>query len=144
MSNLTLPSSPLAGVPPRSLPFPQSCGALGVQPCLEPVTDLARNTTPANVVPSGEPVSAPPAPAPSARCSVKGCVFPAPAPGGTECHYHELLRSEAELFQSHQPSHLLLLHAPLGVAEQEPDDSRHQDRRRQAAEREAFILDEPV
>lgn len=75
---------------------------------------------------------------------MKGCVFPAPSPDRTECHYHELLRSEAELFQSHQPSHLLLLHAPLGVPEQEPDDSRQQDRKRQAAEREAFILDEPV
>jgi len=137
MSNLILPSSPLAGISPRLIP--QSSGALGVQPCLEPATDLPRNRTPANVVPP-----TPPAPTPSARCSVKGCVFPAPFPEHTECHYHELLRSEAELFQSHQPSHLLLLHAPLGVPEQEHDDSRQRDRKRQAAELEAFILDEPA
>jgi hypothetical protein len=133
MSNLILPSFPLAGVPPRLMP--QSSGALGVQPCLDPAADLALNRTRPNVVPL-------PTPAPSPRCSEKGCVFPVSSSERTECHYHELLRSEAELFQSHQPSHLLLLRAPLGVPEQEPDDSREQDRKRQAAEREAFILDE--
>jgi hypothetical protein len=73
---------------------------------------------------------------------VKGCVFPVPLPGATVCHYHELQQSEAEHFQSHQPSQLLLLHAPLGVPDHEPDDSRYKDRKRQAAEREAFLLDE--
>jgi hypothetical protein len=63
-------------------------------------------------------------------------------PGATVCHYHELQQSEAEHFQSHQPSELLLLHAPFGVPDHEPDDSRHKDRKRQAAEREAFLLDE--
>jgi hypothetical protein len=140
MSNLILPLSPLVDNPPR--PLPQSSGALGVQPCLEPVPDVPRKSTPLEVAPSRETVSAPSAPAPSARCSVKGCVFPAPAQGRTECHYHELLRSEAELFQSHQPSHLLSLRAPFGIPDQEPDDSRQQDRKRQAVEREAFILDE--
>jgi hypothetical protein len=37
---------------------------------------------------------------------------------------------------------LLSLHAPFGIPDDEPDDSRHQDRKRRAAEREAFILDE--
>ena len=136
MSNLILPSSPLAHVPPLT----QSHGALGVQPCLEPVTNFPRNLAPANVVASRPPVSTPPAP--SARCSVKGCVFPAPSPERTECRYHELLRSEAHLFQSHQPSHLILLSAPFGEPEEEFDDSRQQDRKRQMAEREAFILDD--
>jgi hypothetical protein len=46
------------------------------------------------------------------------------------------------LFQSHQPSYLLTLQAPFGVPDFEPDDSRQQDRKRQAAEREMFLLDE--
>jgi hypothetical protein len=59
------------------------------------------------------------------------------------CHYHELLHSsEAELFESHQPTHLLSLQAPFGIPDYEPDDSRHKDRERWAAEREAFLLDE--
>jgi hypothetical protein len=37
---------------------------------------------------------------------------------------------------------LLSLQAPFGIPDEEPDDSRQQDRKRQAAEREAFILDE--
>jgi hypothetical protein len=36
-----------------------------------------------------------------------------------------------------------MLQAPFGLPDQEPDDSRLQDRKRQAAERELFILDEP-
>jgi hypothetical protein len=52
------------------------------------------------------------------------------------------MHSEAEHFQSYQPTHLLSLHAPFGIPYDEPDDSRQQDRKRQAAEREAFLLDE--
>jgi hypothetical protein len=137
MSNLILPSSPFAGTSPR--PIHRSSGALGLQPCFEPVPDHSPTQSPANTV-----ASTPPAPSPSPRCSVKGCVFPATAAGQMECHYHGLLRTEAKLFQSHQPSHLLLLHAPLVAPEQEPDDSRQRDRKRQAAEREVFILDEPA
>jgi hypothetical protein len=37
-----------------------------------------------------------------------------------------------------------LLSAPFGEPEEEFDDSRQQDRKRQSAEREAFILDEPA
>ena len=62
------------------------------------------------------------------------------------CHYHELLQSdeEAEHFQSHQPTLLLSLRAPFGIPDYEPDDSRQEDRRRQAAERHAFLFDESV
>jgi len=61
------------------------------------------------------------------------------------CHYHELLHSpEASLFASHQPTHLMSLQAPFGIPDEEPDDTRHEDRKRQAAERAAFILDEPA
>ena len=134
MSNLILPASSLARVPPLTLAH----GALGVQPCLEPVTDVARTLAPAVVVPP-----TPPAPAVSARCSVKGCVFPSAFSDRAECRYHALWRTEAQLFQSHQPSHMLLLSAPFGERE-EFDDSRQQDRKRQAAERAAFVLDEPA
>lgn len=60
------------------------------------------------------------------------------------CRYHQLQQSaeEAEHFQSLQPTLLLTLHAPFGIPDYEPDDSRQQDRKRQAVEREAFILDE--
>jgi hypothetical protein len=60
------------------------------------------------------------------------------------CHYHELLQSEAdaELFESRQPTLLLSLYAPFGIPDEEPDDSRQQDRKRQATEREAFLMDE--
>jgi hypothetical protein len=60
------------------------------------------------------------------------------------CRYHELLHSGAEagLFESQQPTLLLTLQAPFGIPDYEPDDSRQQDRKRQAAEREEFLMDE--
>jgi len=60
------------------------------------------------------------------------------------CRYHELLQSGAEagLFESQQPTLLLLLQAPFGIPDYEPDDSRQQDRKRQATEREDFLMDE--
>ena len=140
MSNLMFPLPALVRTSPQSPSEP--CGSLATQPCLAPLPALpGPSTPPADLLPD-EPASAPPAPLPPARCSVKACVFPAPSPGKTKCRYHELLQAEAELFQSQQPSHLLSLHAPFGIPNDEPDDSRLQDRKRQAAEREAFILDE--
>jgi len=90
------------------------------------------------------PVFAVPAASPSGRCSVKAYVFPAPIQEHAMCHYHALLQSdaEAEHFRSHQPTLMLSLQAPFGIPDEEPDDSRQQDRKRQAAEREAFLLDE--
>jgi hypothetical protein len=60
------------------------------------------------------------------------------------CRYHELLQSgvEAALFESQQPTLLLSLHAPFGIPDHEPDDSRQKDRRRQDAEREEFLNDD--
>ena len=80
----------------------------------------------------------------SGRCSTKGCVFPARFPWTSLCRYHELLESETEssLFESWQPTYLLSLKAPCEFLEEEFDDSRERDRRRQAAEREAFLLDD--
>lgn len=77
------------------------------------------------------------------RCSVKACVFPASAPKHSLCRYHHHMQDEGELFQSHQPTLALILYAPFGIAEEEPDASRHEDRRLRDAEREAFVLDEP-
>ena len=118
-----------------------SSGALGIQPCLEPVPLVPQPPSPVGVEQRPAPA---PVPRPPARCSVKGCVFPAPLTGHTTCRYHELFQSEAELFQTYQPSQALLRHAPFGVPEYEPDDSRYRDRKRQVAEREAFQLDEPA
>lgn len=62
------------------------------------------------------------------------------------CRSHELQQLEGVLFQSHQPSHLLLMYAPFGLPdfewEPETDDTRRNDRSRQAAEREAFLMEE--
>ncbi len=144
MSNLIHPLSPLVNIPPRPPSTP--CGPLAVQPCLAPAPAVPPPSIPTAVPLPERPGSDAPAPRRSPRCSVKGCVFPAPIQGSTTCHYHELLQSDAEAphFQSHQPSHLLSLYAPFGVPEAEPDDSRQQDRKRQDAEREAFLLDEPA
>lgn len=138
MSNLILPSSPFSVLQHLS-PVSE---ALGLQPCLESVKKPAAKPAPLELIPSPAPILDS-YDASAARCSVKGCVFPL-TQGRTECHYHELVRSEALLFQSHQPSHLLSLKAPFGIPDQEIDDSRLQDRQRQAAERAAFILDEPA
>jgi hypothetical protein len=78
------------------------------------------------------------------RCAVKGCVFPVSSDAKRRCRYHELFASEAHLFQSHQPSHLLAIQALPDILEIEVDDSRQKDRARQAAEREAFLLEEPA
>jgi len=142
MSNPIYPLPPLANYSPRPLPEPY--GALGLQPCLAPVPAIPKVSTPPAVALKDKTATPPPAPLQSPRCSVKGCVFPAPLPGGTMCHYHELLQSEAdaELFESRQPTLLLSLYAPFGIPDEEPDDSRQQDRKRQATEREAFLMDE--
>ena len=93
--------------------------------------------------PANLPAAFPP-PLQPGRCAVKGCVFPASLEGARSCRYHELVQSEGQLFQSHQPSHLLAVQAPADILDIEPDDSRHKDRTRRAAEREAFLLDEPA
>ncbi len=140
MSNHILPLPSFVSIPSRPPSVP--CGVLDARLGLASVPAVpVPSTLPAVPLPE-RPASAAPAPRQPARCSVKGCVFPAPLQGHTQCHYHELLQSEGELFQSHQPSHLLSLHAPFGIPDYEPDDSRQRDRERQAAEREAFLLDE--
>lgn len=140
MSNLIVPLSP--SVYDSVRPPSESYGGLATQPCLAP-PEVPLSPIPSEAFEPKLPASTAPAPSASPRCSIKGCVFPAPAAGRTRCHYHELLHSEATHFQSHQPTYLLMLQAPFGILDEEPDDSRQVDRRRQMAEREAFILDEP-
>ena len=73
----------------------------------------------------------------AARCSQRGCIFPA-APGLTgRCAVHALEQREPEFFQSVQPSMLLLDYAKFVVADSSSPDSRGRDRRRLAALRAA-------
>lgn len=75
------------------------------------------------------------------RCDEKGCVFPVTGPGSTKCLTHSREESEPKHFGSFQPTVLLLDRAKYGLPdpETEPDDSRARDRRRELAEREAFL-----
>jgi len=140
MSHQGLTMPVLVEIPPRTAT--ESCGARAGHFCRVQlnVNPLPSDPT-AGFLPE-KPATPAPTPQISTRRSVKGCVFPASHKGGLECRLHELQQSEAALFQSHQPSLLLLLHSPFGIPDHEPDDARQKDRERQAAEREAFILDE--
>ena len=86
--------------------------------------------------------AAPTAPGGVGRCTIKGCVFPGPSEVHGPCSYHRRQNLEPSLFESLQPSTLLLGRAVFGVPDSEPDDSRVRDRRRQAMERRAFLLEE--
>ena len=77
----------------------------------------------------------------TARCSEKGCVFPASSPGSAKCSYHMRQQEEPALFRSHQPTGLLLDRAIMGPAEKEYDVSRKRDRRRMAELWERFQSD---
>ena len=75
------------------------------------------------------------------RCDEKGCVFPVVGPGKSKCLTHSREEYEPKHFGSFQPTVLLLDRAKYGLPdpETEPDDSRARDRRRELAEREAFL-----
>lgn len=142
MSNLMNPLPPLVSRP--LYPHTEPCGSLAAPSCLSLVSPMAGLSN-LQAVPLGEkPASATPAASRSGRCSVKGCVFPVSLRGHVLCRYHELFQSDAEAqhFQSHQPTLLFSLYAPCDAFDQEPNDSRQQDRRRQAEEREAFLLED--
>jgi len=139
MSNVIFPWPSLAKI---QLQTAQPSGALATPRALAPSPVPSSESAPSAVPLPAQPAPVPPTPRPSPRCSVKGCVFPAPSAEQTKCRYHQLLQSEGELFQSQQPTHLLALYAPFGIPDSEPDDSRFKDRERQAAEREEFLLDD--
>lgn len=75
------------------------------------------------------------------RCDEKGCVFPVVGPGRSKCLAHSREEYEPKHFGSSQPTVLLLDRAKYGLPdpETEPDDSRARDRRRELAERAAFL-----
>ncbi len=58
------------------------------------------------------------------------------------CFYHYLELREPALFESYQPTLLLLDQAKFGLPDSEPDNSRARDRHQQASERREFLLDE--
>ncbi len=68
----------------------------------------------------------------TARCSEKGCVFPASSLSGGKCSYHQRQQEEPVLFRSHQPTGLLLDPARMSPSDREYDGSRKRDRRRMA------------
>jgi hypothetical protein len=76
------------------------------------------------------------------RCRHKGCVFPAQPGGFGECADHRRRSLEPGCFQSQQPTFLLLDQAKFGLPDSEPDDSRVQDRHRQAEERVRIMLED--
>jgi hypothetical protein len=73
-----------------------------------------------------------------ARCSEKGCVFPASPHGGGKCSYHLHQQEEPVLFRSHQPTGLLLDPARTTPRDSNYGGSRKRDRRRMAAIWEQF------
>jgi len=77
----------------------------------------------------------------AARCSEKGCVFPAASSGSGQCTYHMHQQEEPTLFRSHQPTGLLLDPARMPPEEKEYDGSRKRDRRRMAELWENFQSD---
>ena len=77
----------------------------------------------------------------TARCSEKGCVFPASSSGSGQCTYHMHQQEEPTLFRSNQPTGLLLDPARMPPTEKEYDGSRKRDRRRMAELWENFQSD---
>lgn len=77
----------------------------------------------------------------TARCSEKGCVFPASSPDSGKCIYHTRQQQEPVLFRSHQPTGLFLDPVRMTPADQEYDGSRKRDRRRMAELWEQFQND---
>jgi hypothetical protein len=78
----------------------------------------------------------------ASRCTEKGCVFPAEFAVPGKCIHHYRESTEPHLFRSLQPTLLLLGQAKFGFPESETQVFRLLDRRRLAAEREAFNLEE--
>ena len=73
-----------------------------------------------------------------ARCSEKGCVFPAKENGSGLCSYHLKQQLEPALFSSWQPTWLLVNRPAADSDGSESARGRSRDRRRLEAQREAF------
>jgi hypothetical protein len=125
--------SPRSGAPaPLSSQLPTTQGQLGLG------REAGSRLRPAAPKPASQPAQK----LSSWRCREKGCVFPARPDGNGKCSYHRLQQLEPNLFESLQPTVLMLEQVKFGLPEDEPDDSRVVDRNRQAAERAAFLWEE--
>ncbi len=127
------PGLPVKHALPESLQTVNPSTASASPPPLSPLAGGA----------SSRAISIPPAKKPvrieARRCAEKGCIYPA-GPGETgRCLQHQRQQREPALFHSRQPSMILLDCAKFGLPEEEPEDSRFRDRRRLAAQREAFL-----
>lgn len=100
-------------------------------PCLEAET----KTTPDLSLQTASDHDRLPASSTPPRCSEKGCVFPAARATTGKCLDHDRRRCVPELFQSLQPSMLLLDQAKYILPDSEFEDTRHLDRRRLAGDR---------
>jgi len=80
---------------------------------------------------------------PLGRCREKGCVFPAVDAEG-RCRQHQRQWCEPVFYSSHQPSSALIEQGRFGGAQLdhvgEPKTGHAYDRRRMAAEREDFLV----
>ena len=126
-----------------SLPVKQ-----GLPESLQSVNPSTASTSPPPLSPlaggaSNRAISIPPAKKPvrieARRCAEKGCIYPAGPGESGRCRQHQRQQHEPTLFHSRQPSMILLDCAKFGLPEEEPEDSRFRDRRRLAAQREAFL-----
>jgi len=128
------PHEPMLNEPPRA--------ASGLPLALPSAPPLTRQQpSPLSILcpPPRIPVAA--TPRPPARCQEKGCVFPAHA-GSERCLHHERQLREPTLYHSFQPTSTLADRAKFDLPqEEEVDNSRFRDRRRLAAQREAFLED---
>src|SRR5208337_374902 len=126
------------GLPGKQL-LPESLQTVNLSPA---------STSPPPLLPSAESasnraISIPPAKRPvrieARRCGERGCIYPAGPGESGRCLQHQRQQREPALFHSRQPSMILLDCAKFGLPEEEPEDSRFRDRRRLAAQREAFL-----
>jgi len=127
------PSFPGKQALPESL---QAVNPSTASASLPPLAQLPRSA-------SNRAISIPPAKKPvrieALRCAEKGCIYPAGPGESGRCLHHQRQLREPALFETRQPSMILLDCAKFGLSEVEPDDSRFRDRRRLAAQRAAFL-----
>ncbi len=79
---------------------------------------------------------------PSTRCAVRGCIFPAGAENPPRCLYHQRELTEPKMFETQQPSQLILGHAKFGLPDTEPDDSRLRARWKREKRRDRLTREE--
>ncbi len=75
---------------------------------------------------------------PSPHCAVRGCVYPAAEGDPTRCVYHRRESNEPGMFETLQPSSLMMGRAIFGLPDTEPDDSRRRARRQREKHGEHF------